>query len=123
MEGITLESVEKAFSEWRAQRSSRSESIPKNLWSMALELFPQYKRSIICHKLRLSGSQFKQRLEGRHTFVDNGFVYASRDVLKENPAASNHEVKLTIQGKERTLTLCVEVHALNQILPHISVLL
>ena len=120
---MTIELVEEAFCEWRATRRSRAELIPKNLWSMALELYPQYKRSIICHRLRLSGSQFKQRLEGAsHTFVDNGFVYASRDVVKENPV-SNHEVQLTIQGKERTLTLCVEVHALNQILPQISVLL
>lgn len=123
MEGITLELVDEAFCEWRATRRSRAELIPKNLWSMALKLYPQYKRSIICHRLRLSGSQFKQRLEGgSHTFVDNGFVYASRDVVKENPA-SNHEVQLTIQGKERVLTLCVDVHALGQILPHIGALL
>jgi hypothetical protein len=123
MEGITLKSVEEAFCKWRAQRNSRAESIPKDLWSMALELYPQYKRSIICHRLRLSGSQFKQRLEsGSPTFVDNSFVLASRDVVKENPA-SNHNVQLTIQGKERTLTLCVDVHALSHILPQVSVLL
>lgn len=123
MEGITLESVEEAFCEWRAQRSSRTDLIPKNLWSMALGLYPKNKRSIICRRLRLSGSQFKQRLEGsRHTFVDTGFVLASRDVIKENPVP-NHNVQLTIQGQARSLTFCVDVRALSQILPHLGALL
>jgi hypothetical protein len=123
MEGITLESVEEAFCEWRTQRSSRTDLIPKNLWSMALGLYPQNKRSIICRRLRLSGSQFKQRLESsRDTFVDNGFVYASRDVVKENPA-SNHDIHLTIQGQARSLTFCVDVRALGEILPHVGALL
>lgn len=123
MESITLESVEEAFCEWRAQRSSRTDLIPKNLWSMALRLYPQNKRSIICRRLRLSGSQFKQRLEGSgHTCVTKGFVLASRDVVKEN-RASNHTVQLTIQGHARSLTFCVDVRALGDILPHVDGLL
>jgi hypothetical protein len=120
---ITLESVEEAFFAWRTQRSSRAELIPKNLWSMALWLYPQYKRSINCHRLRLSGSQFKQRLESTgDTFADNGFVYASRDEDKAT-SVPNPDVQLTIQGKKRSLTLCFGVHTLGQILPHVSVLL
>lgn len=123
MNGITLESAEEAFCLWRTQRRSRAELIPENLWSMALGLYPQYKRSKICEQLRLSGSQFKQRLEGSgYTPSDNGFVLASRDEVKVN-TVPNHEVQLTIQGKERSLKLCVEVHALSQILSHLSVLL
>ena len=63
MESISIESVEASFDQWRAQRSSRSELIPKHLWSMALGLYPQYERSKICRRLRLSGGQFKQHLE------------------------------------------------------------
>ena len=75
MEGITLESVEQAFCEWRARRISRTELIPKNLWHMALMLYPQHKRTIICRRLGLSGGQFKQHLEdGDHIFLDGGCV-------------------------------------------------
>ena len=63
MNDLTLESAEVAFREWRVQRSSRADAIPEMLWSMALGLYPQYKRSKICRMLRLSGGQFKKRIE------------------------------------------------------------
>jgi hypothetical protein len=123
MNSLTLESAEAAFQQWREQRSSRSELIPKNLWSMALKLYPQYKRSIICRRLGLSGGQFKQHLDDNSpTFSDSGFVLASRDSVKENSMLKS-KVQLTIQGKERALTFSVDVHALGQILPHIGMLL
>jgi len=59
MESVTLELAEEAFCKWRIQRSSRAEPIPENLWAIALRLYPHYKRSKICHRLRLSGGQFK----------------------------------------------------------------
>jgi hypothetical protein len=90
---------------------------------MALRLHPQHKRSEICKRLRLSGSQLKQRLEGSGSpFAEHGFVLASSNGVKANPKPSP-EVQLTLQGKERTLTLCVGVDALLQILPHIGTLL
>lgn len=123
MKGVTLESAEAAFYEWRANRISLAEKIPENLWMMALGLYPHYKRSTICERLRLSGSQFKRRLEGDGPIAaDKGFVLASRDTIQSN-LMLNHDVQLTIQGKERALTLCVGLHALGQILPHISILL
>ena len=67
MNGLTLESAEEAFRQWRDQRNTRLESIPETLWSMALGLYPQYKRSKICRCLRLSGGQFKERLEAGPT--------------------------------------------------------
>jgi hypothetical protein len=123
MADITLESTEAAFCEWRAHRMSRVEPIPENLWSMALALYPQYKRSAICHRLHLSGSQFKQHLErDGHARADSGFVLASREEVKKNlnPRA---EVQLTLQGKERLLTLCVSVDTLPQVLPYVGALL
>jgi hypothetical protein len=123
MLAITLESVEEAFCLWRTQRSSLAELIPKNLWSMALELYPGYKRSIICKRLRLSGSQFKQRLEEScNQFSNKGFVLAARDESKANSLA-NPEVKLTIQGKERALSICIGAAELSQILPQLGMLL
>lgn len=121
MQSLTLELVEAAFYEWREQRNSRRESIPENLWAMAVGLYPQYKRSKICHRLRLSGSQFKRRLEVE-ALPASGFVLASSDEIKTTPKLIP-KVQLTIQGKERVLTLCVEAHALDHILPQLGMLL
>jgi hypothetical protein len=123
MEGISIESAEASFHQWRAQRSSRRELIPEHLWNIALGLYPQYMRSKICRRLGLSGGQFKQRLDCfRPTLIDTGFVLASNDEPKTTPKV-HPEVQLVIQGKERTLTFSVGTDALLQILPHIGALL
>lgn len=119
----SIESAEASFHQWRVQRSSRAELIPDHLWNIALGLYPRYKRSKICHRLGLSGGQFKQRLDGfRPAFADTGFVLASNDEPKAAPKV-HPEVHLVIQGKERTLTFSVGTDALFQILPHIGALL
>lgn len=64
MHSLNLELVEAAFKEWRGNRGRRSESIPKNLWAMAISLYLTYKRSKICHRLGLSDSQFKKHCAG-----------------------------------------------------------
>lgn len=123
MSDLNLASVEEAFSQWRTKRHSLAEPIPEALWSMALRLYPQYKRSKICHHLRLSGSQFKQRLDNTgDTCANNRFVLASRDEVKAMPVAGTN-IQLTLQGQERTMILCFDVHALAQVLPHMSALL
>jgi len=123
MDSITLESVEAAFCDWRAQRSSRTAPIPESLWAEALKLHPAHKYSKICHRLRLRSSQFKSRLESRAQLpIDKGFVLASRDALKINRPPSA-DVQLTLQGKTRVMTLCVSIHALPLILPHVGALL
>lgn len=125
MGSITLESTEASFQKWREQRSNRTELIPEYLWSMALALYPQYNRAKICRQLRLSGGQFKQRLEGvSPKFADTGFVLASSDEIKTNPSAcARADVQLAIQGKERALTFSVGVDVLLQILPYLGALL
>lgn len=123
MGSITLESTEASFQEWRVQRSSRAELIPEYLWSMALGLYPQYKRAKICRQLRLSGGQFKRRLESTSPrCADTGFVLASSDGVKTSPKLGA-EIQLAIKGKERALTLSVGVDVLLQILPHLGTLL
>ena len=126
MNGLTLESAEEAFRQWRDQRSNRVESIPEMLWSMALGLYPQYKRSKICRILRLSGGQFKERLDaGPHPFLSTGFVLASnKEVVKATPIPSpSPEIQLTLQGQARSMILCFDVHALGQVLAHVGALL
>ncbi len=123
MADITMELAKESFSQWRSNRSSQSEPIPENLWGMALGLYPKYKRSHICEQLRLSGSQFKRRLgEDRLIGINKGFVLASKDGIKV-PSKQDQEIQLTIQGKERVVTLSVAVHTLSQVFPHIGALL
>ena len=122
MNDLTLESAEEAFRQWREQRSSRKESIPEALWSMALGLYPQYMCSKICQHLRLGGSQFKRRLEDSGAINRaKGFVLASREEVKATSSVSS--VQLTLQGQTRAMTLCCDVHALGEILPHVGALL
>lgn len=123
MNTLTLASVEEAFQHWRSARHSRTEPIPEELWSMALGLYPQYQRSKICRHLKLSGGQFKQRLDnGIETRANHGFVMASHDA-PEAALEIKSEVRLTLQGHTRSMTLCFDVHALAQVLPHVGVLL
>jgi hypothetical protein len=119
MSGLTLESVEQAFAQWREQRSSRSESIPKKLWEMVLKIYPKYKRTVICRRLRLSGSQLKQQLDSSSS-SGAGFVLASANPIKEKLTPN---LQLTIQGKERALMLSVDKHTFDKILPSIGMLL
>ncbi len=82
MKQAMLASAKLAFEQWRMQRSSRSESIPEDLWEMAKSLYPYYKRSTICQQLRLSGTDFRQRLEEScHRLPESGFVLASGDMI------------------------------------------
>ena len=119
MSKLTLESVEEAFQQWREQRSNLSEPIPKKLWEMVLKIYPKYKRTVICRRLRLSGSQLKQQLDSSSS-SGAGFVLASVDSVKE---LLNPNIQLTIQGKERALMLSVDMHAFDKILPSIGMLL
>jgi len=121
MNDRTLAAVEQAFQQWRAQRSSRAEQIPEALWSMALELYPQYKYSKICHFLHLNGGQFKRRLADANK-TPKRFVVACHDKVKATPIAKN-TIQLTLQGQSRSLILCFDTAVLGQVLPHIGMLL
>jgi hypothetical protein len=118
MNDLTLESVEEAFAQWREQRSNLSEPIPKKLWEMVSKLPQKYKRTVICRRLRLSGSQLKQYLDSSSS--GSGFVLASVNPVKEKLTPN---LQLTIQGKERALMLSVDMHTFDKILPSIGMLL
>ncbi|MEY3497809.1 MAG: hypothetical protein RLZZ325_816 [Pseudomonadota bacterium] len=123
MVDVTMELAKESFIQWRNNRTNQAEPIPDELWDMALGLYPKYKRSTICEQLHLSGSGFKRRLEeGLPTFSDKGFVLASKSEVKKFPK-QGQEIKFTIQGKERSLTIHVEVDTLSTVIPHIGALL
>ncbi|HAT7074308.1 TPA: hypothetical protein ACGAEL_003204 [Legionella pneumophila] len=123
MADVTMELAKESFSQWRSNRNNQAEPIPEKLWGMALGLYPKYKRSTICEQLHLSGSGFKRRLEeGLPAFSDKGFVLASKSGVKKMPKQGK-EIQLTIQGKERALTIHVEAGELSKVIPHIGALL
>ena len=123
MEAITLDSVATTFQQWREARINRSEPIPDGLWNQALILYPEYKRSIICRRLRLSASQFNQRLERKNSLSSgNGFVLASHKMLKEKPV-SNKVLELCIQGAVRNLKISVSMDLLPEVLVQVETLL
>ncbi len=123
MADVTMELAKESFIQWRSTRTNQAEPIPDELWDMALGLYPQYKRSTICEQLHLSGSGFKRRLEeGLPAFSDKGFVLASKSEVKKIPK-QGQEIQLTIQGKERSLTIHVEADTLSTVIPHIGALL
>lgn len=87
--------------------------------AMAVSLYPKYKRSKICHRLGLSGSQFKKQLAAEiPSLPEHGFVVASRDEGKATAELSG-EVRLILQGKGRTLTVCVDTRGLSHVLPQL----
>jgi len=123
MSNTNFSLAKSAFERWRSSRASRTEPIPEGLWSMALELYPKYKRSHICSALRISGAQFKKRLEHGSTISANhGFVLTSRYESQSKPPASE-EMQLTLQGAIRSMTLCFDKHSLGVVLPLVSSLL
>lgn len=129
MDSLTLEIVEEDFKQWRSARKSKSESIPLSLWARAVALYPKYKRSSICKKLCLSGSQLKLHLErAGHVFTQRGgFALATHHqevASKAKPIhVENKPVDIYLQGKNRELKLSVDVRALSEVLPHLDSLL
>lgn len=120
---VTMELAKESFFQWRSNRNNQAEPIPEELWGMALKLYPKYKRSTICEQLHLSGSGFKRRLEeGLPSFSDKGFVLASKSEVKKMPK-QGQEIQLTIQGKERALTIYVEADELSMVIPCLGALL
>jgi hypothetical protein len=123
MSDTSFASAEEAFQKWRSSRASRAEPIPESLWSMALGLHPEYKRSHICAALRISGAQFKRRLgDGDSIGASRGFVLASRHENKSLLPASRN-IQLTLQGEIRSMTLCFDSRSLADVLPLVSALL
>jgi len=50
---------------------------------MVLKLYPKYEKTVICRRLRQSGSQLKQHLDSSSSY-GAGFVLASVESIKEH---------------------------------------
>lgn len=122
MSEVTIEQVKEAFEQWRLGRKNRSEVIPQALWSMAVSLYPQFKRSIICQSLGLNGAHFRQHLEkAGHVFRTEGFVLASPKA--EGVEKQSSELCLTLIGKQRTLTINCELSSLGKVFSQLEAFL
>lgn len=58
-----IERVAGEFERWRARREGRV--IPAGLWKTAVELLDRYSSTVICRRLRLNQSRFKDEREAR----------------------------------------------------------
>jgi len=114
---MTLEEVTAAFTKWRIARASTKESIPLDLWEKVKELVPNYKKSVICKALHLSGGQFNKHCfqanrDSKPTSKNDGFVQAIAATLRQTDIC-----ELNLQGKSKTLTLKVPLSQLSFVLP------
>lgn len=125
MDTLSLDNVEQAFNQWRQNRRSARAHIPLKLWRMAAELYPRYKKSHICKRLHLSGSQFKQKLTaGSHANnMATGFIVATPQVPILLEASEERQATLTVQGKNRALSLKLSVVDLPKVLPLVEAFL
>lgn len=122
MSEVTIEQVKDAFEQWRSERKNRSEAIPEALWSMAVSLYPKFKRSIICQSLGLNGAHLRHHLEkAGHVFRTEGFVLASAKT--ENVEKVSSELCLTLEGKQRTLTINCELSSLGKVFSQLEAFL
>lgn len=125
MKNINLDSVKRAFQQWRSQRHNSAEPIPDMLWDMAISLFPKHKRSSICQQLGLSGGQFKKRLEQSESksAIKTGFVLATTNANNNRiPPSASSDVQISISGN-RTLIISAGVHDICHMMPYIGNLL
>ena len=124
MKNTSLNSVKLTFQQWRSKRRNSAEPIPDRLWSMAISLYPKYKRSSICQQLRLSGGKFKKHLEQaeHNNLTKTGFVLAAAD-SKQGISSTPSDVQISISSGTRTVTISVGVHDACHIIPHIGSLL
>ena len=113
----SLDMVEEAFSHWRQTRRYRCEAIPLSLWEMVSKLCPEYKRSEICRRLRLSGQQFKQRVQHGTALAAHDFVVAKANQMITPLDVS--KITLTLQGQQRSLSLTLPTSNIAQVLPHL----
>lgn len=135
-----LEKVVKAFDEWRRNRVSKNQPTPDRLWAMVKELTPHYKKVVIQRALRVSGSQFNERVMGgtskRNVLLTkerSGFDEYCLNHPKDNKApqidgfvsgfierATNKDAhdtcELTLQGLRKSLQLKVSIKQLPEIL-------
>lgn len=123
VKNTNLDAIKRKFKQWRSQRHNSAEPIPEKLWSMAISLYPKYKRSNICQQLGLSGGQLKKHLEQveKNNSTKTGFVLAtanSKEVITSAPS----NVQISISGT-RTVTISVGVHDACHIIPYIGSLL
>ncbi len=125
-ESSLLEQVEQAFIDWRAQRRNRSEAIPPGLWEKAVRLYPTYKTSVICQRLRLSGRQLRQHLLASENSTDlpedlaqNPFVIAKMPKVTAPQALAS----FTLKTSGRELSLQIPCDYVGQIFPHMAGLL
>lgn len=96
----TLDEVEVAFSQWRANRSSTHERIPENLIEMARALVSEHGVVIVSKRLKIAHRKLSRKKERLKKFLE-----VSRETM---PSSVPQVVVLNLrlsQKKEITVTI------------------
>jgi hypothetical protein len=114
----SLEEVVEAFESWRASRISRSEVIPKRLWSMTKALLPHYKKSHIQKAFRISGKHFIKHCLDQNKSKNEAIVegFAIAEVVPERSNNHRDHCEITIKGTQRSLHIKLPTEQLPQVL-------
>ena len=125
MDNLSLEDVASCFNSWRVERKTIREPVPKELRAMAASLYPSHKRSLICRRLRLSGSQLSLYIGNDEPAASDGFVTAKSQIPQSSiaPKSLSNLISMTLNGKERSLHFSVSPCLLPEVLKHIKGLL
>ena len=114
----SLEEVVAAFESWRTNRLSKNEKIPEQLWVMARNLVPHYKRSHIQRSLRISGSHFKNNCSCEKRSVNPCITEGFASTVIAPISNDNHDdhCELILNGGQRSLHIKVAAKRLPQVL-------
>lgn len=126
-----LEQVDQEFMNWRQHRQNLREAIPQDLLDKARQLYPIYKKSVICERLRLSDKKFKELLDSSEKQKDahpNLFVIAQMpqapaELKTELPALPEAFAEFRLKTKDRELCIQIPCDYVGHVFPHMAGLL
>lgn len=112
---MTLETVQQAFKEWRANKIDRKGHIPQQLWEMVKALLAHHKPGVLRTALGISSQQLRRYC----TTHDVGpVVPAQHDgFIEARISPPSSDCQLTLQGLNRTLRIALPVEQLANVLP------
>lgn len=131
---LEIAQIEQEFNQWRKIRRNSREEIPQDLLYKARKLYPAYKKSMICERLKLSDKKLKQILDSAEEPKDtpfNPFVIAkmpvapelSTELSAELPALPEAFAEFVLKTSDRELGIKIPCAYLSQCFAHLGGLL
>jgi hypothetical protein len=123
---LSLEHIEQEFMNWRQERRNSREAIPQDLLDKARQLYPTYKKSVICERLKLSDKKLKEILDSS-LFVIAQMPQAPAEIKAELPtklpALPEAFAEFRLKTPNRELSIKIPCDYLGQCFSHMAGLL